>query len=448
MKKLLFISAIFFAVLMTSCFKGGDYKSYVPADSKLVAKVDFKEFIKQTNVDQEKLFKDIKERYGDEVGDMKNSGIDLTTPFYIFARKNGSEILFGAVAKVEERGKVEEFLSKKAKASLTQEKDYSFEVKGDNAIAVNEDVLVVLGSTSSDNEAMKTNLSKVMKKEIEGDVSDNNIFKNADGNGSFASLYADMSLFSEAMEKEMGKSAPAANLDALKKMEIGIDATCKDGVCDFKAAFKSNDKELQEKMDKSMKAFGKISEKATAAFSQDDMFGIALNESGEKIMEALNEAINNMPQDAAQYKEIIQMISGFVKKIKGNVTFSMKSMDQLVFMAEGQNMTDEVVQLFKQNGAPAPKLTGNIYSVQDEMYFGQAGSIFCFTNNKSIAENPTSSGGSAPAPLISLMKDRRQVYFANVKKMLDLAALQDGNKEDLQAFKEITDKINYVTISL
>lgn len=448
MKKLLFISAIFFAVLMTSCFKGGDYKSYVPADSKLVAKVDFKEFIKQTNVDQEKLFKDIKERYGDEVGDMKNSGIDLTTPFYIFARKNGSEILFGAVAKVEERGKVEEFLSKKAKASLTQEKDYSFEVKGDNAIAVNEDVLVVLGSTSSDNEAMKTNLSKVMKKEIEGDVSDNNIFKNADGNGSFASLYADMSLFSEAMEKEMGKSAPAANLDALKKMEIGIDATCKDGVCDFKAAFKSNDKELQEKMDKSMKAFGKISEKATAAFSQDDMFGIALNASGEKIMEALNEAINNMPQDAAQYKEIIQMISGFVKKIKGNVTFSMKSMDQLVFMAEGQNMTDEVVQLFKQNGAPAPKLTGNIYSVQDEMYFGQAGSIFCFTNNKSIAENPTSSGGSAPAPLISLMKDRRQVYFANVKKMLDLAALQDGNKEDLQAFKEITDKINYVTISL
>ena len=46
------------------------------------------------------------------------------------------------------------------------------------------------------------------------------------------------------------------------------------------------------------------------------------------------------------------------------------------------------------------------------------------------------------------MKDRRQVYFANVKKMLDLAALQDGNKEDLLAFKEITDKINYVTISL
>ena len=205
MKKILFISAIFFAVLMTSCFKGGDYKSYVPADSKLVAKIDFKEFIKQTNVDQEKLFKDIKERYGDDVGDIKNSGIDMTTPFYIFARKNGSDILFGAVAKVEERGKVEEFLSKKAKASLTQEKDYSFEVKGDNAIAVNEDVLVVLGSTSSDNEAMKTNLSKVMKKEFEGGSGDNDVFKKADGNSSFASLYADMSLFSEAMEKEMGK---------------------------------------------------------------------------------------------------------------------------------------------------------------------------------------------------------------------------------------------------
>lgn len=447
MKKILFISAIFFAVLMTSCFKGGDYKSYVPADSKLVAKIDFKEFIKQTNVDQEKLFKDIKERYGDDVGDIKNSGIDMTTPFYIFARKNGSDILFGAVAKVEERGKVEEFLSKKGKASLTQEKDYSFEVKDDNAIAVNEDVLVVLGSTSSDNDAMKTNLSKVMKKEFEGGSGDNDVFKKADGNGSFASLYADMSLFSEAMEKEMGKSAPAANLDALKKMEIGIDATCKDGVCDFKAAFKSNDKDLQDKMDKSLKAFGKISEKATAAFSQDDMFGLALNASGEKIMEVLNESLSNMPQDAAQYKEILQMVSGFVKKIKGNVTFSMKSMEQFALMAEGQNMTDEVVQLFKQNGGPAPKLTGNIYSIQDEMYFGQTGSIFCFTNNKSIAENPNSSGGSAPAPLISLMKDRRQVYFANVGKMIDLVKLQENNK-DIDAFKEITDKIKYVTISL
>lgn len=446
MKKILFISAIFFAVLMTSCFKGGDYKSYVPADSKLVAKIDFKEFIKQTNVDQEKLFKDIKERYGDDVGDIKNSGIDMTTPFYIFARKNGSDILFGAVAKVEERGKVEEFLSKKAKASLTQEKDYSFEVKGDNAIAVNEDVLVVLGSTSSDNEAMKTNLSKVMKKEFEGGSGDNDVFKKADGNGSFASLYADMSLFSEVMEKEVAKSQ-AANLDALKKMEIGIDATCKDGVCDFKAAFKSNDKDLQDKMDKSLKAFGKISEKATAAFSQDDMFGLALNASGEKIMEVLNESLSNMPQDAAQYKEILQMVSGFVKKIKGNVTFSMKSMEQFALMAEGQNMTDEVVQLFKQNGGPAPKLTGNIYSIQDEMYFGQTGNIFCFTNNKSIAENPNSSGGSAPAPLISLMKDRRQVYFANVGKMIDLVKLQENNK-DIDAFKEITDKIKYVTISL
>jgi hypothetical protein len=122
-------------------------------------------------------------------------------------------------------------------------------------------------------------------------------------------------------------------------------------------------------------------------------------------------------------------------------------MEQFALMAEGQNMTDEVVQLFKQNGGPAPKLTGNIYSIQDEMYFGQTGSIFCFTNNKSIAENPNSSGGSAPAPLISLMKDRRQVYFANVGKMIDLVKLQENNK-DIDAFKEITDKIKYVTISL
>ena len=72
MKKLLFLSAILIAVIMSAC-SSEDYKSYVPADSKVVAKLDFKEFIAQTGIDQEKLFKDIVEQYGDDVADFKNS---------------------------------------------------------------------------------------------------------------------------------------------------------------------------------------------------------------------------------------------------------------------------------------------------------------------------------------------------------------------------------------
>ena len=91
MKRLLFLSAILIAVIMSSC-SGSDYKDYVPADSKVVAKLDFKEFITQTGIDQEKLFKDIVEQYGDDVADFKNSGLDLTSPFYIFARNSGQEL--------------------------------------------------------------------------------------------------------------------------------------------------------------------------------------------------------------------------------------------------------------------------------------------------------------------------------------------------------------------
>ena len=82
MKRFLFSLAIIIAVLMSSC-SSEDYKTYVPADSKLVGKVDLKAFFSQTGVDQDKLFKDMAEQYGDEFASIKESGIDATTPFYM-----------------------------------------------------------------------------------------------------------------------------------------------------------------------------------------------------------------------------------------------------------------------------------------------------------------------------------------------------------------------------
>ena len=123
MKRLLFLSAILIAVIMSSC-SGSDYKDYVPADSKVVAKLDFKEFITQTGIDQEKLFKDIVEQYGDDVADFKNSGLDLTSPFYIFARNSGSELVFGLVAKVADKAQAEKFYAKSSKQQFKQGADY------------------------------------------------------------------------------------------------------------------------------------------------------------------------------------------------------------------------------------------------------------------------------------------------------------------------------------
>ena len=58
MKRILFLSAIVIAMLMASCSSDG-YKSYIPGDSKIIGKIDLKQFFAQTGVNQEKLMNDL-----------------------------------------------------------------------------------------------------------------------------------------------------------------------------------------------------------------------------------------------------------------------------------------------------------------------------------------------------------------------------------------------------
>ena len=104
MKRILFLSAIVIAMLMASCSSDG-YKSYIPGDSKIIGKIDLKQFFAQTGVNQEKLMNDLASELGDDANAIKDTGIDFSEPIYIFGSGKGTTINFGVIAKVEDQEK-------------------------------------------------------------------------------------------------------------------------------------------------------------------------------------------------------------------------------------------------------------------------------------------------------------------------------------------------------
>ena len=191
--------AIVIAVIMSSC-SNEDYKSYVPADSKMVGKIDLKEFFVQTGVDQEKFFKDIVEQYGDDVADFKNSGLDLTSPLYIFARNSGSEIVYGIVAKVADRAMAENYYAKSSKKTLKKAADYSYDVDAAASVAINDEAMLVVGKSNRDKDSMEKTLTRIMSKDFNGNLGENRIFAQADGSSSFASSFSCSLLASETVD--------------------------------------------------------------------------------------------------------------------------------------------------------------------------------------------------------------------------------------------------------
>lgn len=429
MKRILFLSAIVIAVLMSSCSSGG-YKSYVPGDSKIIGKIDLKEFFSQTGVDQEKLMKDIASELGDDAEALKETGIDLSEPIYIFGSGNGTKINFGLVAKVEDQEKFKQWFEKQTKETLSSESGYQCKIDKDAGIAVNDDAIVLFGSSENDESSVKSGLAKIMNKEIEQKIDDNPLFNKVEGLASFANLYVDLSI----VPSEATSSIPASakKLENLRKMILGLDAEAKDGICDFLLNVKSEDKDVQGDIDKHMNAFGKISEKALDCFSANDLGGLVLNTDGSKIVDMLKEAMG----DNEEVGQAIEMLSGILNKIKGNVLAKFDASGQYIVAAEGQNTTGEINNLVSQMGE-APFDYG--YST-GYMLFAPKGAT--------LADALKPADMKMPSTLTDLMKNRREVLFINVDKANSMSSQMTGSEKGSKAFAEILNKIKYVTLSM
>ena len=430
---------------------GNGYQAYIPADSKIVGKFDLKQFISQTGVNQEKLFKDIVDEVGDDFGDIKKCGLDLSSPIYMFARKNGQELIFGFVGGVDNRGDAEAFFSKNKDLNFEKGSPYSYSCESDKAFAVNNEAFVIMGSTASDKDALKADLDRVMNKMIDGKIGDNFIFKQADASKSFASLYADLSIIPEEMlnEAKQGLNFDSEYLNYIREMVVGLDGTAHDGVVDIKASVKSDNNNVQEKINKSLKPFGAISDQVKEAFSADDMFGLAFNADGSQLTGIINEIVSKMNTGELRDKttrQIVDKIISYIGQIKGNVTYSMKDEDNFMLLAEGKDFSGDMASYAKQFSSSIVSSSGNGYCLMNELWFGYQGNKFYLTPNKDRSSQPlTAMGNQAPKALFETMNDSRVLCFFNMKIVMEKSGA--SSDPDAKPFKEVLDKINYVTIS-
>lgn len=446
------VGVILFFVLRGA---GGDsYKAYVPADCKVVGKFDFKAFIQQSGVNQEKLFNDIKECYGDGVGDLKNCGLDLASPFYMFARKNGDDVVVGVVGKVENREKAEQFISKRSDIQLKKETPYSYATKSDYGVGINDDAFVVVATTTNSADAITSDLDRIMNKEIEGNLSDNKIFVKADDSKSFISLYADFSILpDEAFEGVKGKLDLTSNIDlanVFKQVLLGLDGSFKGGVFDINLKVSSENSVVQEKIDEYLGAFGTItSSDQGMSMSKEDFMGIVANANGEKLSKVLNEILSQTlahELKSRQNKEIFDNIMEYVSKLNGNMTFAMKDENNMIFTAEGENLADGIASYIRSLGAPVSS-DGFGYSLVNEVWFGYDASQFYIVTNQQYLSTPSKAmGASTSTSLKDVMYGRKLVCYFNLNKVLEDAF--DNDDKDRKALEEVFGKVDYLTLSI
>ena len=446
------VGVILFFVLRGA---GGDsYKAYVPADCKVVGKFDFKAFIQQSGVNQEKLFNDIKECYGDGVGDLKNCGLDLASPFYMFARKNGDDVVVGVVGKVENREKAEQFISKRSDIQLKKETPYSYATKSDYGVGINDDAFVVVATTTNSADAITSDLDRIMNKEIEGNLSDNKIFVKADDSKSFISLYADFSILpDEAFEGVKGKLDLTSNIDlanVFKQVLLGLDGSFKGGVFDINLKVSSENSVVQEKIDEYLGAFGTItSSDQGMSMSKEDFMGIVANANGEKLSKVLNEILSQTLAHefkSRQNKEIFDNIMEYVSKLNGNMTFAMKDENNMIFTAEGENFADGIASYIRSLGAPVSSDSFG-YSLVNEVWFGYDASQFYIVTNQQYLTTPSKAmGASTSTSLKDVMYGRKLVCYFNLNKVLEDAF--DNDDKDRKALEEVFGKVEYLTLSI
>ncbi len=446
------VGVILFFVLRGA---GGDsYKAYVPADCKVVGKFDFKAFIQQSGVNQEKLFNDIKECYGDGVGDLKNCGLDLASPFYMFARKNGDDVVVGVVGKVENREKAEQFISKRSDIQLKKETPYSYATKSDYGVGINDDAFVVVATTTNSADAITSDLDRIMNKEIEGNLSDNKIFVKADDSKSFISLYADFSILpDEAFEGVKGKLDLTSNIDlanVFKQVLLGLDGSFKGGVFDINLKVSSENSVVQEKIDEYLGAFGTItSSDQGMSMSKEDFMGIVANANGEKLSKVLNEILSQTLAHefkSRQNKEIFDNIMEYVSKLNGNMTFAMKDENNMIFTAEGENIADGIASYIRSLGAPVSSDSFG-YSLVNEVWFGYDASQFYIVTNQQYLTTPSKAmGASTSTSLKDVMYGRKLVCYFNLNKVLEDAF--DNDDKDRKALEEVFGKVEYLTLSI
>ncbi len=505
-KRLAFLLAFVIALVsFSSCSQ--KHKGYVPADSKIVGKIDLKAFFKQTGADMDKLLSDMEDNLGDDVEKIKDMGLDVKDPIYIFGRGKGANYTFGAVAKVDDKDKVKAWFEDNAKVEIDKEGDgFEYFAEGNTGIGLNGDALVMIVSSGDD---AKKEIKKIMGKEYDGDLGDNELFGKVEDAGSFACLYADLSIISEDIAKMLERQAPQLKdqLEDIRKMVVGIDGNCSDGICDFSYWGESADEKVQKKIDDSMATLKEIGEKAILAVPEDAIGGLVANVDGPKLSKNIDKSLKEaklLDELPPEFNDLYNKFLALLGDVNGNFAgYFVAPMDLMIAIESKDNTADKVAELFNSledqfnSYADSQRLdetlsyepaqfddeeiddaavddyenydfnsdfdsssTFTIEKTADgyccgngngtKFWFGNKNGALFFTTNESLIPSALKKADKpVPSELVSFATSRKFMYFFNLGKVKDFSSAMDKDvKKAFNAFDEVLSKINYITFSM
>jgi hypothetical protein len=510
-KRLSFLLAFVAAVVMfTSC--GQKHKGYIPADSKVVGKIDIKAFFDQTGADRNKLMEDMEEYLGKDVEKIKEMGLDVKDPIYIFGRGKGTNYTFGAVAKVDDKNKVKDWFADNIEIEIDKEGDgFEYFAEGNTGIGLNGDALVMIVCSSGD---AKKDIKKIMGKEYDGDLGDNKLFDKVQDANSFACLYADLSIISEDIVKMLERQAPQMkeSLDDMRKMIVGLDGNCSDGVCDFSYWAESEDEKVQKKIDESLATLNEIDEKAIETVPDDAIGGLVANVDGPKLSKNIDKSLKEaklLDELPAEFKDLYNKFLALIGDVNGNFAgYFVAPMDLMIAVESKNNTADKIAELINtlQEEFSSPSFAGAPDFAEDEeslsyeptqfdeeevddaavddyenynfdsefdtsstftiektadgycgvdengtkFWFGNKNGALYFTSNESLIPSVFKKADKpVPSELVSFATSRKFMYFFSLGKIKDYTAPMDKEVQKVfNAFDEIISKINYITFSM
>lgn len=443
------------AILTNACSKQADYTDAIPVTASEVVSIDLKSLADKAgskDTESQKALQQMLESMKGEMNAatfqqiedvMKNpsqSGIDFNAPLYLFRDSLYEQ---GAiVAKVNDEGKLKEFLEAVQKEKITtdiiQENGYNYTTLNDNVLlAFNASTLLATSYTGKSNlEKNKETVTASLQQTKDNSFGGSVLFKKMQGmSGDINMVFSSASLLqmynlpinTKAL-KETGNLKDAKMLAAL---------SFKKGSIDLEMESYTENKEVKELLEKHLKCIPPVKNTFLKYFPESTLALLTTGLDGEKLYNALqeNEEVrNNLSiNDAEELKEILGLFDGDLTMGLTNVTLSHAP----AFLAYATLKEDGALdKLYDQKSPNATewmkkiiKLDKGSYVYKDRkmnIFFGERDKQMYATNDETLYKSVCKAAdpSAMKTAYAGNLKGNQGAFVVNVEAILNLPIVQ------------------------
>lgn len=442
-------------VLTNACSKQADYTDSIPGTATEVMSIDLKSLADKAGAkdkENKKALQQLLESMKNEMNaatfqqveavmkDPSQSGIDLTAPLYLFRDSIYNK---GAlVAKVSDEGKLKSFLQVAQKEQLATEiaeKDgYSYTtLNGSVLVAFNASTLLATGyNGKSQLEKAQANVTASLQQPKDKSFGNTPLCKkmqSLDGD-------IDMVYSSESLLQLYGLPLNAqalGNTAYLKDNKILLSFSFEKGSIELDIENYTENKEVQELMEKHLKCFPPIKNTFLEYFPESTLALFTTGLDGEKLYNALQESEeirNNLSvNDAEELKEVLELFDGDLSVGLTNVTLS----NAPAFLAYATlKNAGALDKLYDKKTADAAgwmkkivKLDKGSYVYKDRkmnIFFGERDKQLYATNDETLYKSicKAADPSAQKTTYAGNLKGKQTAFVVNAEAILNLPIVQ------------------------